>query len=206
MKDLIISPTSILMRVLFQIINLTQHRRTIGIVHLHYAMIRNHLGKSFGTTLRQIHWPQHLLRIQLVRAKWFYCSERSWLIVLGKSFSSSSSMNRTSSFLDRRISIPDMSKLSSSSAAMVASMGPTIDKLKQWSRTRYKCTKQSIFEKLGKTSRTVDVELDAQIEVNRVTFIWLMMRLIIIVLAITRNKTSIRNYVSLSSKLCQSFC
>jgi hypothetical protein len=66
---------------------------------------------------------------------------------------------------DRRISIPDMSRLSASSAAAVAAMAPKIDKLKQWSRSTYKCTKQSIYEKLGKTTRTVDVELDTQIEV-----------------------------------------
>jgi hypothetical protein len=55
-----------------------------------------------------------------------------------------------------------MSKLTASS---VAAVGPAIDKFKQWSRTTYKCTKQSIFEKLGKTTRTIDVELDTQIEV-----------------------------------------
>jgi len=51
------------------------------------------------------------------------------------------------------------------SAAAVAAVGPKFDKLKQWGRTTYKCTKQTIFEKLGKTTRTVDVELDGQIEV-----------------------------------------
>jgi len=66
---------------------------------------------------------------------------------------------------DRRISIPDMSKISASSAAAVAAVGPTIDKLKQWGRSTYKCTKQTIYEKLGKTTRTVDIELDNQIEV-----------------------------------------
>lgn len=67
--------------------------------------------------------------------------------------------------IDRRISIPDMSKISASSAAAVAAVGPTFDKLKQWSRSTYKCSKQAILEKLGKTSRTVDVELDGQVEV-----------------------------------------
>jgi hypothetical protein len=62
---------------------------------------------------------------------------------------------------DRRISIADISKLTVSS-----SVAPTIDKFKQWTRSAYKCTKQTIFEKLGKTSRTVDVELDNQIEVR----------------------------------------
>lgn len=73
--------------------------------------------------------------------------------------------NSTNVPIDRRISIPDMSKISASSAAAVAAVGPTIDKLKQWSRSTYKCTKQTIYEKLGKTSRTVDVELDSQVEV-----------------------------------------
>jgi hypothetical protein len=78
----------------------------------------------------------------------------------------SNAIRNTSSIpTDRRISIPDMSKISASSAAAVAAVGPTIDKLKQWGRSTYKCTKQTIFEKLGKTTRTVDVELDNQIEV-----------------------------------------
>jgi hypothetical protein len=77
-------------------------------------------------------------------------------------------MRSTSSIpVDRRISMPDMSKISASSAAAVAAVGPTIDKLKQWGRSTYKCTKQTIFEKLGKTTRTVDVELDTQIEVRK---------------------------------------
>ena len=74
-------------------------------------------------------------------------------------------MNPSSTLADRRISIPDISRLSASSAAAVAKVGPAMDKLKQWSRSTYKCTKQSLFEKLGKTTRTVDIELDAQIEV-----------------------------------------
>ena len=61
---------------------------------------------------------------------------------------------------DRRLTMPDMSKLT------VSSVAPTIDKFKQWSRSAYKCTKQTIYEKLGKTTRTVDVELDTQIEVG----------------------------------------
>jgi hypothetical protein len=39
----------------------------------------------------------------------------------------------------------------------------TIDSIKQWSTSAYKCTKQVIQEKLGKTSRTVDPELEAEI-------------------------------------------
>lgn len=61
--------------------------------------------------------------------------------------------------------MPDVARLSVSSVAAVAAMGPKLDKLKEWSRSTYKCTKQSIYEKLGKSTRTVDVELDSQIEV-----------------------------------------
>jgi hypothetical protein len=82
----------------------------------------------------------------------------------GKSFSSNTIIPT-----DRRISIPDMSKLSASSVAAVAAMGPKFDKFKQWSRSTYKCTKQSIYEKLGKTTRTIDIELDTQIEQFRET-------------------------------------
>ena len=99
-------------------------------------------------------------------------------------------INTSSTPNDRRISIPDMSKLSASSAAAVAAVGPTIDKLKQWSRTTYKCTKQTIFEKLGKTTRTIDVELDTQIEVltdkKKLHFLFYYFYL-----ATQRNKTSI---------------
>jgi hypothetical protein len=84
---------------------------------------------------------------------------------LPSNYASNTTLNTSSIPSDRRISIPDMSKLSASSAAAVAAVGPTIDKLKQWSRSTYKCTKQTIYEKLGKTTRTVDVELDTQIEV-----------------------------------------
>ena len=89
--------------------------------------------------------------------------------------------------IDRRISIPDMSKITASSVAAVA---PTIDKLKQWSRSTYKCTKQSIYEKLGKTTRTVDVELDNQIEVRGKSMRHQIHHLFPY-LAIERNETSI---------------
>ncbi|PNF34781.1 Arfaptin-2 [Cryptotermes secundus] len=44
-----------------------------------------------------------------------------------------------------------------------------IETIKNWSISTYKCTKQLMFEKLGKTSRTVDTELEAQIEQLRDT-------------------------------------
>lgn len=40
----------------------------------------------------------------------------------------------------------------------------TIETIKQWSKSAYKCTKQIINEKLGKTSRTIDAELESDIE------------------------------------------
>ncbi|CAG9759792.1 unnamed protein product [Ceutorhynchus assimilis] len=44
-----------------------------------------------------------------------------------------------------------------------------IENLKNWSISTYKCTKQLMFEKLGKTSRTHDAELETQIEQLRET-------------------------------------
>jgi hypothetical protein len=86
-------------------------------------------------------------------------------VTSSQDFPSNTTHDTSSVPSDRRISIPDMSKISASSAAAVAAVGPTIDKLKQWGRSTYKCTKQTIYEKLGKTTRTVDIELDNQIEV-----------------------------------------
>ena len=36
---------------------------------------------------------------------------------------------------------------------------------RNWTISTYKCSRQSLYEKLGKTSRTVDSELESQIEV-----------------------------------------
>lgn len=44
-----------------------------------------------------------------------------------------------------------------------------LEQVKNWSINTYKCTKQLLAEKLGKSSRTVDLELEAQIEVLRDT-------------------------------------
>lgn len=44
-----------------------------------------------------------------------------------------------------------------------------IDSIKSWSISTYKCSKQLMLEKLGKSSRTVDVELELQIEALRET-------------------------------------
>uniref|UniRef100_A0A0K8TMD7 Putative arfaptin n=1 Tax=Tabanus bromius TaxID=304241 RepID=A0A0K8TMD7_TABBR len=44
-----------------------------------------------------------------------------------------------------------------------------IDTIKNWSISTYKCTRQLMLEKLGKSQRTVDSELEAQIEQLRDT-------------------------------------
>ena len=44
-----------------------------------------------------------------------------------------------------------------------------IDTIKSWSISTYKCTKQLMYEKLGKSSRTVDTELENHIESLRDT-------------------------------------
>ncbi|XP_041357981.1 arfaptin-2-like isoform X2 [Gigantopelta aegis] len=44
-----------------------------------------------------------------------------------------------------------------------------IESLKEWSINTFKCTKQFLSERLGKGSKTVDLELEAQIEVLRDT-------------------------------------
>ncbi|XP_040006246.1 arfaptin-2b isoform X3 [Xiphias gladius] len=64
---------------------------------------------------------------------------------------------------------------SSSSSSMTAeeiTRGVAVEKLetmKKWGLNTYKCTKQMISERFGRGSRTVDLELEAQIEVLRDT-------------------------------------
>ncbi|XP_051540287.1 arfaptin-2-like isoform X1 [Myxocyprinus asiaticus] len=61
---------------------------------------------------------------------------------------------------------------SSSMTADEASRGVAVEKfdiVKKWGLNTYKCTKQMISERFGRGSRTVDLELEAQIEVLRET-------------------------------------
>ncbi|XP_077402962.1 arfaptin-2b isoform X1 [Vanacampus margaritifer] len=61
---------------------------------------------------------------------------------------------------------------SSSMAAEEAARGVAVEKLetvKKWGLNTYKCTKQMISERFGRGSRTVDLELEAQIELLRDT-------------------------------------
>ncbi|KAJ4929657.1 hypothetical protein JOQ06_018680 [Pogonophryne albipinna] len=62
--------------------------------------------------------------------------------------------------------------ISTSSIKEEASRGVAVEKIetvKKWSLNTYKCTKQMISERFGRGSRTVDLELEAQIEVLRDT-------------------------------------
>ncbi|KAL6098688.1 arfip2 [Pungitius sinensis] len=64
------------------------------------------------------------------------------------------------------------SSSSSSMATDEATRGVAVEKLetvKKWGLNTYKCTKQMISERFGRGSRTVDMELEAQIEVLRDT-------------------------------------
>lgn len=44
-----------------------------------------------------------------------------------------------------------------------------LETIKNWTISTYKCSRQSLYEKLGKTSRTVDSELESQIDTLRET-------------------------------------
>lgn len=54
-------------------------------------------------------------------------------------------------------------------AAVVRTSSSKMESIKSWSISTYKCTKQLLSEKLGKSSRTVDSELEGQIESLRDT-------------------------------------
>lgn len=52
---------------------------------------------------------------------------------------------------------------------LLKSSASKIDTIKNWSISTYKCTRQLMLEKLGKSQRTIDSELEAQIEQLRDT-------------------------------------
>ncbi|XP_014103448.2 arfaptin-2 [Bactrocera oleae] len=54
-------------------------------------------------------------------------------------------------------------------AGLLRTGASKIDSIKNWSISTYKCTRQIMLEKLGKSQRTVDSELEAQIEQLRET-------------------------------------
>ncbi|XP_076130941.1 arfaptin-2b isoform X2 [Alosa pseudoharengus] len=81
-------------------------------------------------------------------------------------------------FLPRRIPAPGQgsnmhhSGSNQSGMAEEATRGIAVEKfdiMKKWGLNTYKCTKQLISERFGRGSRTVDLELEAQIEVLRDT-------------------------------------
>ncbi|XP_056322658.1 arfaptin-2b isoform X6 [Danio aesculapii] len=66
----------------------------------------------------------------------------------------------------------DYAGSNSSMTAEEATRGVAVEKfdiMKKWGLNTYKCTKQMISERFGRGSRTVDLELEAQIEVLRET-------------------------------------
>ncbi|XP_032522406.1 arfaptin-2 isoform X2 [Danaus plexippus] len=64
---------------------------------------------------------------------------------------------------------PDVSQNGAGSSTLLRAGSTKIESIKNWSVSTYKCTKQLLYEKLGKSSRTVDTELEAQIEMLRET-------------------------------------
>lgn len=58
---------------------------------------------------------------------------------------------------------------SSTTSEFLKNGASKIDSLKHWSISTYKCTRQLMLEKLGKTTRTVDTELEGSIEQLRET-------------------------------------
>ncbi|XP_052836504.1 arfaptin-2 [Drosophila gunungcola] len=62
-----------------------------------------------------------------------------------------------------------LSPTDSGSGSLIRTSASKIDSLKNWSISTYKCTRQIMLEKLGKSQRTVDSELEAQIEQLRET-------------------------------------
>ncbi|CAD5116293.1 DgyrCDS5199 [Dimorphilus gyrociliatus] len=64
---------------------------------------------------------------------------------------------------------PSVNGHSSSVTQLNLNSSSKLDAIKDWSISTFKCTKQLISEKFGNSSRTVDVELESQIEVLRDT-------------------------------------
>jgi len=90
----------------------------------------------------------------------------------GQSFNTSSPSNQIPRSLtmpnsDEHLARPSLAAMNSSN--LMAKTVSTIENLKEWSKSAYKCTRQMVCEKLGKTSRTVDTELEIEIEGVRET-------------------------------------
>uniref|UniRef100_A0A672GHV4 Arfaptin-2-like n=1 Tax=Salarias fasciatus TaxID=181472 RepID=A0A672GHV4_SALFA len=86
--------------------------------------------------------------------------------------SSSAICHMASQSLEHQGSNMHHSSSSSSMTAEETTRGVAVEKLetmRKWGLNTYKCTKQMISERFGRGSRTVDLELEAQIEVLRDT-------------------------------------
>ena len=74
-----------------------------------------------------------------------------------------------SSILPQNLSTPTASSMltsaSEASTKFAMKTATTFETIRQWSKSAYKCTRQIVSEKLGKSNRTVDPELESQIEV-----------------------------------------
>ncbi|XP_040902618.1 arfaptin-2-like isoform X2 [Toxotes jaculatrix] len=82
---------------------------------------------------------------------------------------SQSAASRLAQHTDRH---PGSSNHNSSNSAEEVTRGVAVEKLdsvKKWGINTYKCTKQMFSERFGRGSRTVDLELEAQIDVLRDT-------------------------------------
>ena len=60
-----------------------------------------------------------------------------------------------------------LSTASEASAKFATKTASTLESFRLWGKSAYKCTRQIVSERLGKTSRTIDPELDVIIEVNK---------------------------------------
>jgi len=61
-------------------------------------------------------------------------------------------------------SVNDLPTSASSDSIALRRDANKLETIKNWTISTYKCSRQALFEKLGKTSRTVDTELESQIE------------------------------------------
>jgi len=64
---------------------------------------------------------------------------------------------------------PSIQNQTGPSSGLIISSQSKIDNIRAWSINTYKCTRQMISERLGKGTKTVDVELESQIEILRDT-------------------------------------
>lgn len=81
------------------------------------------------------------------------------------------SFSSTFNPLNSSPSVSMISSTSDASSRLSSRSILTFETLKQWGKSAYKCTRQIVSEKLGKSRRTIDPELDLIIEVNFYLFI-----------------------------------